>query len=53
MLTLRFLCAFALASVALAHVRMTAINVNGAGWQSSSVRLPPTNSPVTDVTSNV
>lgn len=53
MVGLRSLCALLLASSAFAHVRMTAINVNGAGWQTTSVRLPPNNSPVTDVTSNV
>lgn len=53
MIGLHVLCSLLLASTALAHVRMTAINVNGGGWQTTSVRLPPNNSPVTDVNSNV
>lgn len=40
-----------LAGSAMAHVRMTAISVNGGAFVSNSVRLPPSNSPVTDVTS--
>ncbi|KAH8111154.1 glycosyl hydrolase family 61-domain-containing protein [Phellopilus nigrolimitatus] len=40
------------ASSALAHVRMTAISVNGGAFETDSVRLPPSNSPVTDVTSD-
>jgi len=41
-----------LAIPALAHVRMTSISVNGGSPVTDSVRLPPSNSPVTDVTSN-
>ncbi|QRV89114.1 glycoside hydrolase family 61 protein [Ceratobasidium sp. AG-Ba] len=46
------LCALACAGTALAHVRLTAISVNGGSFATNSVRLPPNNSPVTDVTSN-
>jgi len=45
------LLALLLALPAFAHVRMTAISVNGGAFVSDSVRLPPSNSPVTDVTS--
>jgi len=41
-----------LAGTAVAHVRMTAISVNGGAFVTNSVRLPPSNSPVTDVTSD-
>ena len=51
MFGLQVLSALLLAGSALAHVRMTAISVNGGAFQTNSVRLPPSNSPVTDVTS--
>ncbi|KZS90912.1 hypothetical protein SISNIDRAFT_172947 [Sistotremastrum niveocremeum HHB9708] len=44
--------ALLLAASCLAHVRMTAISVNGGAFETDSVRLPPSNSPVTDVTSD-
>ncbi|KAG8736326.1 hypothetical protein FRC12_017686 [Ceratobasidium sp. 428] len=46
------LFAIACAGSALAHVRLTAISVNGGAPDTTSVRLPPNNSPVTDVNSN-
>ncbi|KIJ26324.1 lytic polysaccharide monooxygenase [Sphaerobolus stellatus SS14] len=44
--------ALLLAVPAFAHVRMTSISVNGGAPVTDSVRLPPSNSPVTDVTSD-
>lgn len=51
MFGLTALTAILFAGSAMAHVRMTAISVNGGAFVTNSVRLPPSNSPVTDVTS--
>ena len=51
MLGLKALSLIAFGATAMAHVRMTAISVNGGAFVTDSVRLPPSISPVTDVTS--
>lgn len=51
MILAQFLSAVFLVGSATAHVRMTAISINGGAFVTNSVRLPPSNSPVTNVSS--
>jgi cellulase len=52
MLSKLLLAATALATGASAHATFQAIWINGVDYGSSCIRLPLSNSPVTDVTSN-